>query len=202
MKLDRRTLLGGAAALLAPAFPARALAQGEPGPDGFRIIRPRQLRGELPGRMSYTEDETPLVLRIAKGDEFRARLVNGLNGPTTIHWRGVRGPSAMDGTMLAQKPVSAGESFDYRFTPPDAGTFMFHAHAEPSFAAQTQRGLAGVLIVEDPAAQKVDHEIVAALADRPADETETGACARLPDVEIIHTNQQMAGEWRLGSVVT
>ena len=203
MKLDRRTFLAGGAGLLLPCVsrsPARA--QGESAADRFRLIRPRLLDGEPPARMSYSDDEGPLVLQIARGEELRARLVNGLDAPTTIHWRGVRGPNGMDGTALAQKPVNGGESFDYRFTPPDAGTFMFHAHAEPSFAGQVQRGLAGVLIVEDRADQKVDHDIVAPLADRPANATETGLCARMPRAEIIHTTQQMAGAGLAGSVVT
>lgn len=224
MKLDRRTFLEGLglqglalqglalrglalpaltlpglAPLLAPP-PARAQT-GAPG-DGFQIVRARPVSGAAPGLVGYSDDDGPLVLRIRKGEELKARLVNGLESPTTIHWRGVRGPNSMDGTGLVQNPVNAGESFDYRFTPPDAGTFIFHAHAEPSFAAQVQRGLAGVLIVEEPGAQAVDHDLVAALADRPADAAEAGLCARMPTAAIIYTNRQMAGEGLMGSVVT
>ncbi|MBX9761336.1 MAG: multicopper oxidase family protein [Beijerinckiaceae bacterium] len=213
MKLDRRTFLEGLALqglaltslppILAPSS-ARAQSGAQSGAlvDGFQIVRARPVSGSTTGRVSYAEDDAPLVLRIRKGEELKARLVNGLEAPTTIHWRGVRGPNAMDGTGLVQKPVNGGESFDYRFTPPDAGTFIFHAHAEPTFATQVQRGLAGVLIVEDPAAQTVDHDLVAALADRPANDAEAGLCARIPTAAIIYTSRQMAGEGLMGSVVT
>ena len=196
MKLDRRTFLAGAAATL---LPGPAFAQEAP--DGFRILRPKPLAGDLPRRLSYGDDEMTTVLRIAKGHELKVRLVNGLEQDTTIHWRGVRGPNAMDGTPLVQKPVAPGASFDYRFTPPDAGTYIFQPHAETTFAMQTQLGLGGVLVVEDPTAQKADHEIVAALGDRAATATEQGPCAEGRAV-IMHTNRQIAGDGLMGSVVT
>lgn len=199
MTLDRRRFLAGSAALL---LPAAARGQAEAGADGFTIIRPRRLEGPLPGRLAYGDDETPPILRIRKGETLKARLVNGLDGATSLHWRGVRGPNAMDGTPLTQKPVAPGESFDYAFTPPDAGTYVFQPHAETTFAAQAQMGLGGVLIVEDPSEQTADHEIVAALSDRPATAEEFGPCARGPKVVVMHTARQIAGEGLMGSVVT
>jgi FtsP/CotA-like multicopper oxidase with cupredoxin domain len=68
----------------------------------------------------------------------------------------------MDGVpYVTQMPVQAGESFVYRFTPPDAGTFFFHPHCNT--AEQLGRGLSGVLIVEDGAA--FDDDIVCVLKD-------------------------------------
>jgi FtsP/CotA-like multicopper oxidase with cupredoxin domain len=49
---------------------------------------------------------------------------------------------------LTQKPIRPGESFVYEFTPPDAGTFWYHPHADT--LQQLGRGLAGALIVEEP----------------------------------------------------
>ena len=197
MTIDRRLFLASAAATL---LPLPAFSQ-EAASDGFRILRPKALAGDAPARLSYGDDETPLVLRLAKGEELKVRLVNALAQETTIHWRGMRGPNAMDGTPLVQKPVSRGASFDYRFTPPDAGTFLFQPHAETTFAAQAQLGLGGVLVVEDPAGQKVDHDIVAALADRAASIAELGPCGDGRAV-IMHTNRQMAGDGLMGTVVT
>ena len=57
------------------------------------------------------------------GDTVIVRLRNSLAEPTTIHWHGLRIPAAMDGTEVVQKPVQPGESFEYRFVVPDAGTF-------------------------------------------------------------------------------
>jgi FtsP/CotA-like multicopper oxidase with cupredoxin domain len=95
-------------------------------------------------------DQWPLVLRTERGKPFRADLHNGLNEHSTIHWHGIRLPMAMDGVpYMTQPPVEPGQSFAYEFTPPDAGTFFFHPHCDT--VTQLGRGLAGVLIVEDPA---------------------------------------------------
>jgi FtsP/CotA-like multicopper oxidase with cupredoxin domain len=59
-------------------------------------------------------------------------------------------------------PVQPKESFTYRFTPPDAGTFFFHPHCNT--AEQLGRGLSGILIVDDPDAQ-FDDDIVCVLKD-------------------------------------
>ena len=65
------------------------------------------------------------VLRVRHGDEARVRLVNRTERPLSLHWHGVRNVTAMDGVGgLTQEPVAPGKSFDYRFTPPDAGTFL------------------------------------------------------------------------------
>ena len=54
----------------------------------------------------------------------------------------------MDGVpYLTQKPIEPGQSFDYHFVPPDAGTFWYHTHFRSS--EQLARGLYGVLIVEE-----------------------------------------------------
>ena len=54
----------------------------------------------------------------------------------------------MDGVPgLTQPPIKPGESFAYEFTPPDAGTFWYHPHANS--LEQLGRGLAGALIVEE-----------------------------------------------------
>lgn len=197
MTLDRRLFLVGAAAALlpVPAFPQETTS------DGFRILRAKALGAGSSARLAYGDDEAPLVLRLAKGEELKVRLINGLERETTIHWRGMRGPNAMDGTALVQKPVAPGASFDYRFTPPDAGTFLFQPHAETTFAAQAQLGLGGMLVVEDPAGQKTDHDIVAALADRAASSAEFGPCGD-GRAAIMHSARQMAGEGLMGAVVT
>jgi FtsP/CotA-like multicopper oxidase with cupredoxin domain len=200
MILTRRTLLAGAAA--APFLPLRAAAQAD---DGFVRLEAR------PGALKLVETgETQAltfggaspgpVIRVKKGEELKARLVNGLDQPTSIHWRGVRGPNAMDGVApLTQKPVAPGETFDYRFTPPDAGVFLYHAHAEPTFAAQTERGLAGVLLVEDPASPAVDRDLVVVLDDWKLDDA--GALAACGPGALF-ARADLAGAGRVGALVT
>ena len=110
--------------------------------DGNRL-RVWAYNGQVPGP----------TLRVRLGDTVRVHFVNHLPQPTTIHWHGVRVPNAMDGVPnLTQPPVEPGQSFDYEFTPKDAGTFWFHPHVRSS--EQVERGLYGVLIVEDAAARR------------------------------------------------
>jgi len=104
------------------------------------------------------------TLRVRRGDELRVRLVNDLAAPTSVHWHGIRLPNAMDGVpQLTQPAVAPGASFDYRFRPPDAGTFWYHAY----IAGQTDGGLAGAFIAEDTQSVDVDRDI-ALLLTTPA----------------------------------
>ena len=94
------------------------------------------------------------------GDTLVVRLINHLPEPTVIHWHGVRLPAAMDGTESVQLLVLPGESFEYRFLLPDAGTFWYHSHANET--VQIERGLYGALIVlgDDEAAFDADRVLV------------------------------------------
>lgn len=104
------------------------------------------------------------TLRIRLGETLRVRFTNRLPQPSTIHWHGVRVPNAMDGVPhVTQPPVLPGESFVYEFTPKDAGTFWFHPHLRAS--EQVERGLFGVLIVEDAAPPPFSREEVWVLDD-------------------------------------
>jgi FtsP/CotA-like multicopper oxidase with cupredoxin domain len=161
---SRRSILAG---LIATALPGRAvLAQS----DGFRVIRARAdgFDGAVPGP----------VLHVRRGEELKVRLVNETAGPTAIHWHGVRVPNAMDGSPLTQKPVAPGGSFDYRFAPPDAGTFWYRASPR---TAQS-RALHGLLVVQETASPKVDEDIVMLLDS--ADDTITVNGVAVPDLPL------------------
>lgn len=104
------------------------------------------------------------VLRARQGDEVWVRFTNRLDQPTTIHWHGIRIDNAMDGVAgLTQEAVQPGESFDYRFTVPDAGTYWYHPHNKTW--EQMARGLYGVLIVEEKDAPDVDQDIIVVADD-------------------------------------
>jgi FtsP/CotA-like multicopper oxidase with cupredoxin domain len=103
------------------------------------------------------------TLRVRQGETLKVRLVNRLLEPTSIHWYGVRLPNAMDGTALTQDPVAPGASFDYVFTPPDAGTCWYHAHINA--AEQVDRGLYGALIVEEESEPEPMHDVVMMIDD-------------------------------------
>lgn len=160
-------MLGTAAALLALP-PLRIATASGPAPVEL-VARQRSLK-LLPDGNTETPvwayaDDWPLVLRAERDQVFRANLRNELTEHTTIHWHGIRLPMAMDGVpYMTQPPVEPGRSFAYEFVPPDAGTFFFHPHCDT--VTQLGRGLAGALIVEDPAEQGLfDADLVCAIKD-------------------------------------
>ena len=101
------------------------------------------------------------------GETIRARLTNSLSQPTTIHWHGLRIPASMDGTESVQTAVEPGESFDYEFTLPDAGTFWYHTHVNET--EQLERGLYGPLVVRGPGEPTLDGDRVLMLDDLKLD---------------------------------
>ncbi|MDT2024470.1 multicopper oxidase family protein [Methylocella sp. CPCC 101449] len=202
MTLTRRHVLLGATS--SALLPVCARAQDE-----FRSLEART--GKL--RLAETAETDILggdgqspgpLLRLKRGDELRLRLVNKLNAPTSLHFRGIRGPNAFDGVApLTQKAIAPGASFDYRFTPPDAGVFLYHAHADANFAEQTARGLHGLLIVDEPDAPEHDHEVVAVIADWKLDNTaQLSACSTTKGREAFTSIEEAGGVGRIGALIT
>jgi FtsP/CotA-like multicopper oxidase with cupredoxin domain len=68
-----------------------------------------------------------------------------------------------DGVPGLTQPIKPGASFTYGFTPPDAGTFWYHSHANS--LEQLGRGLAGAFIVEEREPVAIDRDLVWMLAD-------------------------------------
>jgi FtsP/CotA-like multicopper oxidase with cupredoxin domain len=97
------------------------------------------------------------------GDTLVVRLKNSLAEPTLIHFHGLRVPAPMDGTQVVQTPVAPGESFEYRLTVPDAGTFWYHSHYNET--VQVERGLYGAIVVRGADEPVVDGERVLVLDD-------------------------------------
>jgi FtsP/CotA-like multicopper oxidase with cupredoxin domain len=129
--------------------------------DGKQVTR-GVMRYALAGQTS--SDPSPPILRTKRGEPFKARLINRLDEPTTIHWHGIRLPNAQDGVPFVTQPyVYTGDRFDYAFSPPDAGTFWYHPHCNT--LTQMGRGLAGVLVVEDDRDPVFDGEVVLSLRD-------------------------------------
>ena len=112
--------------------------------------------------LGYTDG--PTIIRLRHGEWLEATLNNRLQEHTTIHWHGIRLPNAMDGVpYLTQAPVMPGDSFTYRFQPPDTGTFFFHPHCNT--VEQLGHGLAGILIVEGDEERPHDHDLVCVYRD-------------------------------------
>jgi FtsP/CotA-like multicopper oxidase with cupredoxin domain len=129
------------------------------GQDG--IDAPRLNSGPVPG---------PVIV-LTRGEPVEITLVNRMTEPTGIHWHGIELDSYFDGVPgwggqagnLAP-PVASGESFVAKFTPPRAGTFIYHTHWHKDL--QLSGGLYGPLIVVEPGERydpETDHIVVIGL---------------------------------------
>lgn len=106
------------------------------------------------------------VVRVRHGVDVRLSLKNETTLPLSLHFHGVRGPNAMDGVgNLTQEPAAPGESFEYRFAPPDAGTFLIRPAVIGGSAEPTERGLTGLLIVEEANPPPVDKDVALLVDD-------------------------------------
>jgi len=103
------------------------------------------------------------VLRAKKGDTLVVKVKNELAEATMVHWHGIRLPATMDGTGEVQQPILPGESFEYRFTVPDSGTFWYHSHQNET--VQMERGMYGGIVIEDDNDPVVDNERVFVIDD-------------------------------------
>lgn len=95
----------------------------------------------------------PLVL--VRGQPVSITVVNRLREPTAVHWHGIELESYYDGVAgfsgdgrRLSPLIAPRDSFEVRFTPPRAGTFIYHTHADEK--RQQPAGLAGPLIVVEP----------------------------------------------------
>jgi len=148
------------------AYPTEVRSVGT-GPEYALIAAPTVLP-LLDGRSlavwAYNGQVPGPILRVRVGERLRVEFTNGLTEDTTVHWHGVRVPNAMDGVPgLTQEPVHPGESFVYEFVPKDAGTFWFHPHL--GAPEQIERGLVGVLIVEEREPPPYSQDVVWVLDD-------------------------------------
>lgn len=117
----------------------------------------------------------PIVL--TRGEPVSITVVNRSPEPTAVHWHGIElesyfdGVAGFSGTGGRLAPVIApSDSFEARFTPPRAGTFIYHTHVDE--LRQQRAGLAGPLIVLEPGERYDPGSDLAVLITSPADSTE------------------------------
>lgn len=88
------------------------------------------------------------TLVAAIGARLRISLANALAEPTVTHWHGLTVDTRNDGN--GESLIAAGERFDYTFELRNrAGLYWYHPHPHGATAAQTYRGLFGMLEIED-----------------------------------------------------
>jgi hypothetical protein len=124
------------------------------------VLDERGKRLEAGSRFSPTLD-------LNQGEPVAITVVNTLKEATSVHWHGMElesyndGVSGWSGTPSQLAPaIAPGDSFVARFTPPRAGTFMYHSHFDDT--GQQPAGLVGPMIVrgsnEPP--REDDHELL------------------------------------------
>lgn len=117
------------------------------------------------GRRTDTHTDFSPTLDLVRGEPAAITIVNHLDEPTTVHWHGIEiQDSYMDGAQgfggtgkHLTPPIAPGDSFVARFTPPRAGTFMYHAHVDD--VREQLAGLEGALIVRDRGAPSTDDHV-------------------------------------------
>lgn len=163
------------------------------GPSRQKLYRPDGPSSDL---WTYNGVAPGPEIRVRRGERVRVRFINNLEEPSSVHWHGIRIANAMDGVAgLTQAAVRPGESFEYDFVAPDAGTYWYHAHNRSW--NQVARGLYGPLIIEEtePAFDR-EHDLTLVIDDwRLAD---NGTL----DIESIGTLMDWAHGGRLGNWIT
>ncbi len=92
---------------------------------------------------------------LRRDEPVEIALVNQLGEPTAVHWHGMELESYYDGVhgwsginQQVAPMIEPGATFVVRFTPPRAGTFIYHTHLHDY--RQLPAGLYGPLIVTEP----------------------------------------------------
>jgi CopA family copper-resistance protein len=104
------------------------------------------------------------TLRLREGDDVTIRVTNRLPVATSIHWHGILLPFEMDGVPgISFRGIAPGETFVYRFTLRQSGTYWYHSHS----GFQEMTGMYGALIIEprDGERHGVDREHIVQLSD-------------------------------------
>ncbi len=137
-------------------------------PRAIRIVQREQANvyGSQPG-MSYVVDGTPEaadttalpvpgpMLLLERGRRVAVTVVNRSEEPAAVHWHGIELESYPDGVPgwsgsghSILPSIAPGDSLTVRWTPPRAGSFMYHSHFNE--AMQMGSGLYGPIVVLEP----------------------------------------------------
>jgi FtsP/CotA-like multicopper oxidase with cupredoxin domain len=108
------------------------------------------------------------LLELVRGERVAVTLVNHAHEAMAVHWHGIELESYPDGVpgwsgagARTLPMIAPGDSLTVRFTPPRAGTFMYHSHANEM--QQISSGMYGTIVVSERAAPRdpaTDHVVV------------------------------------------
>ena len=86
------------------------------------------------------------TLKVPQGATITVNFKNETDVETTVHSHGLRLENAFDGVPhVTQDPILVGDSFTYKLTFPDAGTYWYHPHVREDYAQEL--GLYGNFLV-------------------------------------------------------
>jgi FtsP/CotA-like multicopper oxidase with cupredoxin domain len=127
-------------------------------PAGRKVFDLRLQSGRtelLPGRPAETwgvnGPHLGPTLRATRGDTVVMHVRNSLPEPTTLHWHGMHVPAHADGGP--HQPVASEDRWTPSWTiDQSAATLWYHPHFTGETEDHVYRGLAGLFLVDDPAA--------------------------------------------------
>ena len=137
---EKSTLAVGNALQIPPLFPGGDFVAG--------IVETNIWPDRPSSVWTYGGSYPAPTIRIRRGDQFTARLINQLPEPTNIHWHGLLVPADMDGHPMDMVEPGASRSFAFH-AEQAGGTFWYHPHVHGSTAKQVFLGMAGLFIIED-----------------------------------------------------
>lgn len=163
----RQFLTLSAATLAAPALMSRRSLAAEPGAplplpqvmdvDGGNgnslsaIAGQREfIAGAASDTLGYDQDYLGPVLRLKRGTTARLAITNRTDAPITTHWHGMHVPGHLDGGPQLAFDTQATWNPELPVVQP-ATTLWYHSHVHKLTADQVYRGLAGLIMIEDPA---------------------------------------------------
>lgn len=180
MQIDRRRFVsgalgGGAAAALAPWFPAWAqtvspgIAATLPTVSGndiaLRIARQTmRIDGKVSRAIGINGTVPAPLVRLKEGQTARLTVVNDLDEDSSIHWHGLILPFHMDGVPGVSFPgIRPKSTFVYEFPVVQSGTYWYHSHS----GLQEQLGHYGPIVIDPAGADPIgyDREHVIVLSD-------------------------------------
>ncbi|MBC8089523.1 MAG: multicopper oxidase domain-containing protein [Phycisphaerae bacterium] len=156
---------------------------------------------ELQDPKAAASRQQPLLpgptLLLTKNESVAITVVNEIPEPTAVHWHGIELDSYYDGVAgfagrqgRIAPVIAPRDSFVARFTPPRAGTFIYHPHADE--LRQQQGGLSGAIIVLEPGRIFNADEDIVLLISTPRREVDGNT------VLLNGTNKPETRSWRVG----
>jgi FtsP/CotA-like multicopper oxidase with cupredoxin domain len=111
------------------------------------------------------------VFRVAFGTNLRFEIENQLPQPASFRLHGMRGANAIDGAAgLTEPAIAPGQMRQVRLVARQAGIFILGSLNPGNLSEQNGRGLAGILIVDEPNPVALEADLVLAISDWRADD--------------------------------